>query len=105
MVKRIGSIRRKTRHKLSKKPREKGKISLSRYFQEFKKDEKVVLVAEPGVHKGTYHPRYYGKSGIVQKKEGTCYVVMVKDQGKQKALAIHPVHLKKVTGEKNDTKI
>ena len=100
MVKRIGTIRRKTRHKLSKKPRQKGKISLSKYFQKFENNEKVVLVAEPSVSKGTYHPRYYGKLGKILSKEGSCYKVLVKDQGKEKELTIHPVHLKKVTGEK-----
>ena len=61
MVTRIGSFRRKTRSKLSKKAKTKGKISLSSYFQSFKQGDKVALKAEPAVQKGMYFPRQYGK--------------------------------------------
>jgi ribosomal protein L21E len=54
MSKKIGSLRRKTRHKLSKTQRTKGKISLTKYFQKFKQGDKVVLKAEPAVQKGMY---------------------------------------------------
>jgi large subunit ribosomal protein L21e len=96
VVKRIGSFRRKTRHKLSKKTRRKGKINLSTYFQTFKKDEKVVLKAEPAVQKGMYRPLFHGKSGIIKEKKGRCYEVLIKDQNKQKTIIVHPIHLKKV---------
>ena len=95
MAKRIGTIRRKTRHKLSKKTRKKGKISLTAYFQKFKQGDKVVLKAESAVQKGMYHPNYYGKSGVVRGKKGRCYVIAVKDRSKQKLLIVHPSHLKK----------
>ncbi|MBW3021882.1 hypothetical protein KY328_03110 [Candidatus Woesearchaeota archaeon] len=35
MVKRIGGARRKTRSKMKKPVRRKGKISITKYFQEF----------------------------------------------------------------------
>ncbi|MBR9692054.1 50S ribosomal protein L21e [Candidatus Woesearchaeota archaeon] len=95
MAKRIGTTRRKTRHKLSKKANRKGKISLTAYFQKFKKGDKVVLKAEPAVQKGMYHPNYYGKSGIIKGMKGRCYEISIKDQNKQKTLIVHPVHLKK----------
>ena len=43
MVTRIGTKRRKTRHKLKRKPAEKGKIPLSKYFQTFESGERVGL--------------------------------------------------------------
>lgn len=96
MVKRIGGFRRKTRHKLKKSARRKGKISISRYFQEFKVNDKVQLVAEPSIHKGLYFPKFHGKYGVIKVKRGNCYEVRIKDPKKEKIIIIHPVHLKKV---------
>ena len=96
MVQRIGGLRRKTRGKLRKSLRTKGKISIRRYFQEFKVDQKVGLSFEPAVQKGTYHPRFYGKAGIIKGKIGECYEVAIKDGKIKKSLIIHPVHLKEL---------
>lgn len=96
MVKRIGSSRRKTRHKFKKSLREKGKLSLSKYFQTFESGEKVCLSIEPSVQKGVYFPRFLGKTGVVQKKTGTCYEVQIKDFTKSKTIIVHPVHLKRL---------
>jgi len=96
MAKRIGGLRRKTRYKLSKRTKDKGKLSLTKYFQTFKEGDKVILKAEPLVQKGMYHPNYYGKVGTVKKKQGKCYEVAIKDRSKQKVLIVHPAHLKKV---------
>lgn len=96
MVKKIGSARRKTRHKLSKKTRKKGKINLSKYFRTFKINEKVILKAEPAVQKGMYRPLFHGKLGIIKAKKGRCYSVLINDKNKQKTITVHPVHLKKV---------
>lgn len=96
MAQRIGSSRRKTRHKLRKEASEKGKISIRRYFQKFEAGDKVLLKAEPAVHKGMYFPRFHGKIAVVKGKTGSCYEVIVKDGNKNKVLIVHPVHLKKV---------
>lgn len=97
MVQRSGGFRRKTRHKLKKSIRAKGKPRLTRYFQDLKQGDKVLLQADAAVQKGMYFPRFHGKSGIVQEKKGTCYRVKVNDLGKEKLLTVHPVHLKKLT--------
>ena len=95
MVMRIGGSRRKTRYKLKKEIRQKGKISLTNYFQSFKIGDKVYMSAEPAVQKGFYHPRFFGKSGIITAKRGACYQIRIEDGGKQKTLLAHPVHLKR----------
>jgi len=95
MAKRIGGFRRKTRHKLSKPLREKGKVSLKRYFQTFKPGDNVVLKSEPSIQKGMYYPRFHGKAGIIKCKKGACYEVAIKDNKKEKLLIIHPVHLRR----------
>jgi len=88
--------RRKTKSKLSKSPRAKGKISLTRYLQEFNIDENVILKTEPGYQKGSYFPRFHGKSGLITGKQGYCYKVRIKDGDKVKNLIIHPIHLRKI---------
>ncbi len=96
MVQRIGGFRRKTRQKLSKSRRSKGKISVKNFFQTFEEGEKVVLSAEPAVQKGMFFPKFYGKVGIIKKKVGRCYKVLIKDGKKEKNPIIHPIHLKKI---------
>ena len=95
MAKRIGGMRRKTRYKFSKERREKGKISMTDYFQSFNVGDRVYLVAEPAIQKGMYHPRFMGKSGSIIGKKGRCYEVKIKDISKEKMLVVHPVHLKR----------
>lgn len=96
MARNIGTFRTKTRYKFKKERRDKGKISLSKLFQEFKVGDKVNLSVESAVQKGMYFPRFYGKTGIVVGKRGACYEVKIKDMNKEKVLISHPVHLKLV---------
>jgi len=96
MVKRTGGFRRKTRHKLKKNVRTRGKISITRYFQKFIEGDKVLLVAEPAVQKGMYFPRFHGKAGIIKNRVGRCYEVSIKDGNKAKTVIVHAIHLKKV---------
>mgnify|MGYP002725774024 CR=1 FL=1 len=96
MATRVGGFRRKTRSKLRKRPSEKGKISIRRYFQELKEGSSVCFKAEPAVQKGMYFPRFHGKTGKVVGKEGKCYKVSFKDGNKEKIAVVHPVHLKKL---------
>jgi large subunit ribosomal protein L21e len=96
MAQRVGGSRRKTRHKLQKDIRHKGKISVTRYFQEFNEGDKVLLALEPAVHGGMYHPRFHSKVGVVKSKKGTCYNVAITDGDKKKTLIVHPVHLRRM---------
>ena len=83
-MKKLGGFRRKTRNKLKKGLRQKGKVSTTRYFQVFKEGDLVKLKAEPSVHNGMYFPRFHGKSGFVLNKKGECYEVLIKDGNKDK---------------------
>lgn len=97
MVTRIGGFRRKTRYKLQKDIRKKGKMSIRRFLQGFKPGEKVELRVESAYHGGMYHPRFHGMVGrIGEKKQGRCYEVLIKDGNVKKSLIVHPVHLKKI---------
>ena len=96
MATKIKGFRRKTRYKFKKKPADRGKISITRYLQQLKVGEKVMLTVESSVQKGMYHPRFMGKTGTVKNKTGRCYEILIKDKGKEKTIIVHPVHLKRV---------
>lgn len=96
MVMRIGGARRKTRQKFKKDYKQRGKISLRRYLQAFQGGERVALVAEPAVQQGVYFRRFHGMSGTVTRKIGRCYEVRIQDQGKEKRVIVHPVHLRRL---------
>lgn len=95
MVKRIGGIRRKTRYKFRKEKRNRGKLSITKYFQSFGIGDKVHLTVESAIQKGMYYPRFMGRAGIIKDKRGRCYEVTINDLGKEKTLIVHPVHLRK----------
>jgi len=97
MAKRVGGLRRKSKFKLRKPMQKRGKISITRFFQTFKQGDRVLLSWEGAVQKGIYHPRFYGKMGLIDKKIGSrCYEVKIKDGGKEKTLIIHAIHLKRL---------
>jgi large subunit ribosomal protein L21e len=93
-MRRIGGSRRKSRYRLKKSIRRKGKISVSRFMQKFKSGQRVYLNIEPSYHKGCYDAKYFGKMGIVKKQKGKCYEVSINDCGKEKMLIVHPLHLR-----------
>jgi large subunit ribosomal protein L21e len=95
-MKRIGVLRRKSRDKLKKDYRQRGKLSLTRYLQSFSEGDRVLLSVEPAVQTGMYGARFIGKSGVIKAKTGRCYEVSIMDGGKEKTIIAHPVHLKRL---------
>ncbi len=93
MVKRIGTAQRKTRDKFTQYYRDRGKISVNRYLQEFQEGEKVGLKINSQVQEGRFFPRFHGLTGVVTGKRGRCVRVNIKDGDKEKVLYVHPIHL------------
>ena len=80
----------------NRKPvRTRGKLQLSRYFQEFKQGDSVTVIAEKSLSP-TFPKRLQGRTGKVDKKIGRSYSVKIKDQTKEKDFIISPIHLKKI---------
>ena len=80
---------------MNKRIRTKGKISFSRYFQEFKEGDKVAVVREPAV-KGSFPSRIQGRTGTIKGKRGKAYFVNIKERKMEKNFLIEPIHLKKI---------
>jgi large subunit ribosomal protein L21e len=78
-----------------KKVRTKGKLQLSRYFQELKEGDRVAVVKEPAVQ-SKFPARIQGRTGTVEGKRGRSYMVKLKDQNKEKRFIIEPIHLKRI---------
>ena len=78
-----------------KNVKNKGKIKLSDYFQEFKDGERVAVVRELAV-RPKFPSKLQGRSGVVNGKRGRSYIVKINDLNKEKIYIIHPVHLKKL---------
>ena len=93
MVQRTGGYRKKSRDKLSKHPRDQGKIATTRLLQLFEIGDRVIIKLEPAVHTAMPHPRYKGRTGVVTEKRGNSVIVTIKDGGKTKHLISAPVHL------------
>jgi large subunit ribosomal protein L21e len=85
--------RRKTRHLLRRKPRERGKTGLSKLLREYEPTEKVVIKLDPSVHKGMPHRRFHGKIGIISEKRGNSYVINVPQGKMSKEIIVRPEHI------------
>ena len=75
--------------------RTRGKVQLSKYFQEFKKGDSVAVIKERSIP-SNFPPRLQGRTGKVDKKIGRSYSVKINDQTKEKEFIISPIHLKKI---------
>ncbi len=82
-----------TRHLLRKRPREKGKMGLSKLLHQYEPGNRVVIKIESSIQKGMPHRRYYGKVGTVVEKRGRSYVISVSQGKVDKEIIVRPEHL------------
>jgi large subunit ribosomal protein L21e len=94
MTKKSKGFRARTRQKLTQKPAYRPAIT--KFLQEFRKNQRVVIVLEPSSQKGMPHPRFKGKIGKVIGKRGKSYIVEILDGNKVKKLIARPEHLKSI---------
>lgn len=79
----------------SKNLREKGKLKLSKYFQELEKGDRVSVEEELSLQP-MFPKRLQGRTGIVTGRRGNAYIIKIKNQNKEKEFIIPPIHLKKI---------
>ena len=78
-----------------KSVRTRGKLQLSRYFQNLKKGDSVAVVVERAVQ-SSFPKTLQGRTGIIESKRGKAYMVKIKDQDKEKRFLIEAIHLKTI---------
>jgi ribosomal protein L21E len=84
-----------------KSVRTRGKLQLSKYFQEFAKGDNVAVVKENAIQ-SKVSERLQGKTGVVEEQRGSAYVIRINDQSKEKRFIIAPIHLKKIKQTKKE---
>jgi len=93
MGRRAKGFQHKSRSLLTRKPRERGKTSLTKILHGYEAGEKVVVKIDPSVHKGMPHRRFHGRVGVIVTKRGRSYVVHVSQGDATKEIIIRPEHL------------
>ena len=96
MTQRTGGFRKGSRHKLRKKPRDRGKVNINLLLQTFEINDRVRIIQEPAIHGGMPRPKYKNRVGIVTGTRGEAYIVAVKDLNKKKQLIVRAIHLRKM---------
>jgi large subunit ribosomal protein L21e len=92
-MRRSKGYRSGTRRLLTKEPRERGKLSLSKLLYEYQPGSQVVVKIEPSVQKGMPHKRFHGRVGTILNKRGRSYVVSVSQGDAVKEIIVRPEHL------------
>ena len=87
-------FRASTRSLLRKKPRERGKLSVTKLLRQFNIGDKVIVKIDSAVHKGMPHRRFNGKTGTVVGRRGEAYLVKVRNILAWRTIIVHPAHLK-----------
>jgi large subunit ribosomal protein L21e len=90
--------RNRTRSLLRKERGSRSIVSPDIYLQEYKVNDKVIILANPSVHKGLPHRRYHGKIGRIVEIRGRGYVVEIIEGNKIKKITTGPEHLKLFRG-------
>ena len=78
---------------MTKEPRERGKMRLSKLLYEYQPGNQVVIKIDSAVHKGMPHKRYHGRVGTVLNKRGRSYVVSVSQGDAIREIIVRPEHL------------
>lgn len=88
--------RRKTRKKLKKDPRERGKVYSQRVVQNYPEGTSATIKISPDTPEGQPHSKFHGKTGVITGKQGDSYVIRVSDGNKKKKIITRPEHLVRV---------
>jgi len=99
MTRKSKGLRSASRRVLTKEPRERGKLSLSKLLYEYQPGSQVVVKIEPSVHKGMPHRRYHGRVGTIMNKRGRSYVVSVSQGDAVRVIVVRPEHLEPWGGD------
>jgi len=86
--------RQGTRKKLQNDPRDRGTSPPQRAVQQFEPGDRVHLSIDPSVPEGRYHPRFDGRTGVVEGKQGEAFKVTIADGNAEKTVIARAAHLR-----------
>src|SRR5882672_11716427 len=88
--------RKGTRSLFRVRPRERGKTRITRVIQLFENGEKAAIEIDSRVRGGQPHNTFQGKTGVILKPQGRCYLMKIRIGGKFKVVVIAPAHLRRM---------
>ena len=92
-MKKSKGFRSGARRLLTKEPRERGKMRLSKLLYEYQPGNQVIIKIDSAVQKGMPHRRYHGRVGTVLNKRGRSYVINVSQGDAMREIIVRPEHL------------
>ena len=76
-----------------KSEKERGKLKLSKYFQEFKEGDKVAVIRDHAMNPA-FPKRIQGRTGNISESRGNAYLMKLNEGKMVKTHIIRPIHLK-----------
>lgn len=91
--------RKGTRSLFRVRPRERGKVRITRVIQQLEVGEKAAIEIDSRVRGGQPHNTFNGKTGVVIARQGRAYLVRIRIGGKQKVVVAAPAHLRRMRND------
>ena len=88
--------RQGTRFIASRSKKERSRLNISRIIHQYDNGDNVAIVIDGGQQKGMPNRRFQGKTGVISGKQGSAWVVSVKDGNKTKTVVARPEHLRHI---------
>ena len=93
-MKRSKGQRVRTRSILRRRRKERSRLNISRSIHKYEEGDRVAIVLDGGVQMGMPHRRFNGRTGFIQHRQGSAWIVSVKDGNMQKTVIARPEHLR-----------
>jgi len=93
-MKRSKGQRQGTRTILRRGRHQRGRVNISRIMHDYSEGDRVAIVLDGSQQRGMPHRRFQGRTGFIQSKQGSAWVVSVKDGNMQKTVVARPEHLR-----------
>ena len=93
-MKRSKGTRQGTRSILRRNRMQRSRLYISQIMHDYKEGDRVAIVLNGSQQRGMPHRRFQGRTGFIEKKQGSAWVVAVKDGNMQKTVIARPEHLK-----------
>ena len=93
-MKRSHGLRVGTRSILRRRKNERSRINISQVMHDYSEGDRVAIVLDGGQQKGMPHRRFHGRTGFIKSRQGSAWIVAVKDGNMPKTVIARPEHLK-----------
>ena len=73
---------------------QRSRLYISQIMHDYKEGDRVAIVLNGSQQRGMPHRRFQGRTGFIEKKQGSAWIVAVKDGNMEKTVIARPEHLK-----------